>query len=274
MKNLQVAYLLDFYENGVFKCPSLYTGGAGKGYELGVKLRGNYNAAPSIYSPQIICNYSFAEKKINEIQFPQYYVTWSITKENVNSSTGTLLNSVSSSIQTLNLPEEVKHFSCPDICLSYPENLSGTYSIVPYSSGLENSNNMQCIYSGKLLAPNPTPNPSAPHDTCDELSVDRIKACGCIPAGIADLTSKAYFILQIIGPVLLLILGGFDMAKAIATQDESAIEKAKKKLVNKFIAAAAIFFVFTIMQFLVNLLAKNATGIIECVDILLNGYVI
>ena len=130
-----------------------------------------------------------------------------------------------------------------------------------------------CI-NAKPEEPEPSPTPSAPPDTCDELSVDRIKACGCIPAGIADLTSKMYFILQIIGPVLLLILGGFEMAKAISTQDESAIEKAKKKLVNKFIAAAAIFFVFTIMQFLVSLLAKDADGIIECVDILLNGYVI
>ena len=128
----------------------------------------------------------------------------------------------------------------------------------------------------RVIEPDPPPVVERPtvYDTCDDLSVDRIKACGCIPAGIADLTSKAYFILQIIGPVLLLILGGFEMAKAVSTQDESAIEKAKKKLVNKFIAAAAIFFVFTIMQFMVNLLAKNAEGIIECVDILLNGYVI
>ena len=121
---------------------------------------------------------------------------------------------------------------------------------------------------------NNTSSSNSSNSSCDGLSVDRIKACACIPAGIADLTSKAYFILQIIGPVLLLILGGFEMTKALSTQDESAIEKAKKKLVNKFIAAAAIFLIFTIIQFMVNLLAKNAEGIIECVDILLNGYVI
>ena len=109
---------------------------------------------------------------------------------------------------------------------------------------------------------------------CSDIDVDKIKACGCIPAGVADITSKIYFILRIVGPVLLLILGGFDMAKAVASQDESSITKAKKKLVNKFIAAAAIFFVLTIMEFVVGIFAKNAEGILKCIYILLDGYVI
>ena len=62
------------------------------------------------------------------------------------------------------------------------------------------------------------------------------------------------------------------MAKAIATQDESAIEKAKKKLVNKFIAAAAIFLVLTVIEFVVGLLAKDATSTMKCINILLDGY--
>jgi len=111
-------------------------------------------------------------------------------------------------------------------------------------------------------------------ETCSDVDIKRIKACGCIPAEIADITSKIYFILRIVGPVLLLILGGFDMAKAIATQDENAIEKAKKKLVNKFIAAAAIFLVLTVIEFVVGLLAKDATSTMKCIDILLNGYFI
>lgn len=111
-------------------------------------------------------------------------------------------------------------------------------------------------------------------ETCTDVDVNHIKACGCIPAEVADITSKVYFILRLIGPIILLIIGGFEMAKAIAAQDESAIEKAKKKLVNKFIAAAAIFLVLTIIKLAVSLVAENSPGIFECVNILLDGYVI
>ena len=111
-------------------------------------------------------------------------------------------------------------------------------------------------------------------ETCTDVDVNHIKACGCIPAEVADITSKVYFILRLIGPILLLIIGGFEMAKAIAAQDESAIEKAKKKLVNKFIAAAAIFLVLTVIKLAVSLVAENTPGIFECVNILLDGYVI
>ena len=111
-------------------------------------------------------------------------------------------------------------------------------------------------------------------ETCTDVDVNHIKACGCIPAEVADITSKVYFILRLIGPIILLIIGGFEMAKAIAAQDESAIEKAKKKLVNKFIAAAAIFLVLTIIKLAVSLVAENTPGTFECVNILLDGYVI
>ena len=111
-------------------------------------------------------------------------------------------------------------------------------------------------------------------ETCTDVDVNHIKACGCIPAEVADITSKVYFILRLIGPIILLVIGGFEMAKAIAAQDESAIEKAKKKLVNKFIAAAAIFLVLTIIKLTVSLVAENTPGTFECVNILLEGYVI
>ena len=165
-----------------------------------------------------------------------------------------------------------------------------------YGSGirLSSSTNYQyqhgakpTTYSGTLIKETPTEpepgnttTPGKPNEKyegvedCGDLDVNRIKACGCIPAGVADITSRIYFILRIVGPLLLLILGGFEMAKAISTQDESAISKAKKKLVNKFIAAAAIFLTLTIIKFIVGIVADDATSLFNCVEILLNGYVI
>ncbi|MBQ4633805.1 MAG: hypothetical protein IJB71_00465 [Bacilli bacterium] len=109
-------------------------------------------------------------------------------------------------------------------------------------------------------------------ETCDELDVDRIKACACIPAGVADITSRVYFLLSIIGPLLVLITGGYDIAKALAGQDAKSIAKAQNRLVNKFIAAACIFLVFTFVKFGVGLVADDADNLFKCVNILLEGY--
>ena len=108
--------------------------------------------------------------------------------------------------------------------------------------------------------------------SCSDIDVNHIKACGCIPAGVADITSKLYFLLRIIGPILLLIIGGIDMAKAVTAQDEKSIAKAQKKLVNKFIAAAAIFLVPTVVKFAVSLVANNIDDSFQCINILLDGY--
>ncbi len=104
--------------------------------------------------------------------------------------------------------------------------------------------------------------------------INYIVACGCIPANIADITSKVYYILRVIGPILLIIVGGIEMVKAVGTQDESAIEKAKKKLVNKAIAAAAIFLVFTLIKLGISIVRdQNQTiELYECLEHLLNGY--
>ena len=173
-------------------------------------------------------------------------------------------------------------FQCPPYNDgNFPINI-GNFGTQQLEDELKPLTSISCSESGNTNQSTTSPRPNPGTNTnrpsgfvqCSDIDVDKIKACGCIPAGVADITSKIYFILRIVGPVLLLILGGFDMAKAVASQDESSIEKAKKKLVNKFIAAAAIFFVLTIMEFVVGIFAKNAEGILECIYILLDGYVI
>ena len=181
---------------------------------------------------------------------------------------------------------------CPDICITNSliaiedENNNTCSPDLSYHATLSNQqlNNREFEYISCPQSGNNNGNgstiPGQENDrysdveTCTDVDVNHIKACGCIPAEVADITSKVYFILRLIGPIILLIIGGFEMAKAIAAQDESAIEKAKKKLVNKFIAAAAIFLVLTIIKLAVSLVAGNTSGIFKCVNILLDGYVI
>ncbi len=109
--------------------------------------------------------------------------------------------------------------------------------------------------------------------SCRDADYKYIKECGCMPASLTDLTSRLYMLIKIAAPALLLVIGGFDLIKAMSAQDEKAINKARQKLVKKFIAAAAVFLIFTLIQFIVSTFANNVTDTMKCLDYLLNGYV-
>ena len=108
--------------------------------------------------------------------------------------------------------------------------------------------------------------------TCRDVDYDYIKECGCMPAALADLTSRIYMIIKIAAPALLLVIGGFDLIKAMSAQDESAINKARQKLVKKFVAATMVFLLFTLIQFVASAFSGGNTATLKCVDYLLNGY--
>ncbi len=109
--------------------------------------------------------------------------------------------------------------------------------------------------------------------SCRDADYKYIKECGCMPASLTDLTSRLYMLIKIAAPALLLVIGGFDLIKAMSAQDESAINKARQKLIKKFIAAAAVFLIFTLIQFLVSTFANNVSDTMKCLDYILNGYV-
>ena len=108
--------------------------------------------------------------------------------------------------------------------------------------------------------------------TCQGQPYEYIEDCGCMPSALTDLTSLLYSLLKIAAPALLLIIGGFELVKAMTAKDENAIKKAQQKLIQKFVAAAAVFLIFTVVEFLVSIIAKDATSIWTCVKYILEGY--
>lgn len=64
-----------------------------------------------------------------------------------------------------------------------------------------------------------------------------------------------YFLLifKIIIPIILIILGMLDLGKAVISSDDKAISKSAKSLLIRVIAAVAIFFVPTIVAFVIRL---------------------
>ena len=85
-------------------------------------------------------------------------------------------------------------------------------------------------------------------------------SCGSatgIPAPIPMLTSVAYTLLIVATPLILIVFSIIALIKAITAGSADDINKAKGKLIKKFITTAIVFFVAGIVQFVVT---KAADG--------------
>ena len=94
---------------------------------------------------------------------------------------------------------------------------------------------------------------------------------GGIPAPVPQLTSALYTILIIATPITLVIFSIVALIKAITSGSQDDIKKAQSKVVKKFIAAALVFFIAGMVQFVVTKAAdaSEETSIVSCIDCLL-----
>ena len=84
--------------------------------------------------------------------------------------------------------------------------------------------------------------------------------CSSIPKQILDITNLIYKAIQIGVPIILIIVGMFDMGKAITQQKEDEIKKAQSLLVKKAVAAALVFLMFSIVQLVVSVVSPDTTA--------------
>lgn len=85
-------------------------------------------------------------------------------------------------------------------------------------------------------------------------------SCGSatgIPAPIPMLTSVGYTLLIVATPIILIIFSIVALVKAITAGNADEINKAKNKLIKKFITTAIVYFVAGIVQFVIT---KAADG--------------
>ena len=66
-------------------------------------------------------------------------------------------------------------------------------------------------------------------------------------------------IVQIGIPIILIVLGTFDLAKAVVASKEDEIKSAQKLLIKRVIYAIAIFFVVILVRLVFNLVARNGS---------------
>lgn len=67
-------------------------------------------------------------------------------------------------------------------------------------------------------------------------------------------------IVQLGIPILLIIFGTIDLGKAVIASDEKDVKAAQSRLIKRFIYAALIFFVVTLVSVLMNIVATGAEG--------------
>ena len=94
-----------------------------------------------------------------------------------------------------------------------------------------------------------------------------------IPVMVPRLTSYAITALKTVTPVILIIMGMFQLIKSITSQNEDEMKKAKSSLVKKVIASVIIFFMVSIVQFVVSKVAdtKEQESLSSCLSCFLNN---
>lgn len=94
-----------------------------------------------------------------------------------------------------------------------------------------------------------------------------IEFTGMVPNAVS-LIVKAIWIIV---PVLLVIFGLLDLAKAVMAQKEDEIKKGQQTLVKRVIAAVIVFFVIFIVQTIIKFVSGDDDTVMSCFNCFVNG---
>ena len=101
---------------------------------------------------------------------------------------------------------------------------------------------------------------------CGEIVIDEI-----VPGTVSAFVT----VLKIAVPLILIVLGMLDMAKAVMANEEKEMKEAQKRFIKRLIYAVLIFFVVFFVQFLFSQLGKaddegRINGTTACIDCFIN----
>ncbi len=87
-----------------------------------------------------------------------------------------------------------------------------------------------------------------------------IDACGGLGPIVRVIRKGVFPIIQIGIPILLIVFGTLDLGKAVISSDEKEVKAAQGRLIKRFIYAAAVFFVVTLVTVVMNIVAQGGQG--------------
>lgn len=95
-----------------------------------------------------------------------------------------------------------------------------------------------------------------------------------IPEMVPKLTSIAVTLLKTVTPVILIVMSIISLIKSITSGKEDEIKKAQGSLIKRIIAAAIVFFIVSIVQFVMMKVAEDDNErkqLSSCLSCFLNG---
>jgi len=90
---------------------------------------------------------------------------------------------------------------------------------------------------------------------------------------IPNIVSTIVTIIKIVVPILLVIFGMLDLMKGITAGKEDEIKKGQQIFIKRLISGALVFFVITIVQFIISFVADkdDKDNIVTCSRCFING---
>lgn len=107
-------------------------------------------------------------------------------------------------------------------------------------------------------------------------SNEAISACGFgkyIPSKLPHFTSGLYNIVKLLVPVILIVMGMIDFAKAVMAGEEKKMKESQKRFINRLIAGVVIFLIMAVVQFVfkkISIATSYKNGFVNCMDCILN----
>ena len=100
--------------------------------------------------------------------------------------------------------------------------------------------------------------------TCGDIG---ISFSGMLPY----IVSVIVLVIKIVVPILLIVFGMLDLAKAIMAQKEDEIKKGQQTFIKRCIAAVIVFFVVMVVQMIVSFVSNDNDDISSCLKCFVNG---
>ncbi|MGN1001075.1 MAG: hypothetical protein ACI4OG_03980 [Bacilli bacterium] len=251
--------------SGNLKCPEkLYgytsSGGRTVTYYFSLKKSDTYNNVYAVLSPDSkVLNDSSSNKEPNSASGNYTTCTYGSYSFKFNSEgTFVLLNSPSDT--TVSSTKSVQDFikangyKCPNYiipsCVNYNGKtcgISGSHSngagAIALNSGTENADEIVDKNNGKQSGLGYDEGDGQGPYTCEGLLDEDLKK-------VLEWVLK---VIQIGGPILLIILTAVDFGQVVISNDQDALKKAVSKIVKRAIAALALFFVPFLVSLILNM---------------------
>ncbi len=142
---------------------------------------------------------------------------------------------------------------CSNIRLSLTCNISQRYCALTRNIGGGVTGSQT---GGTSPTPTPSPSPSQSPDTGDESINETCE--GLLGPNLMDDISLIFTWIRILVPIILIIMGSIDFARAVLSDDQQELKKATSRFVKRCIIAVAIFFIPSIIMYIISFIDKIA----------------